>query len=223
MHYHIQTAPIWDAYKDNSRCPLCTLLLAKEKKVVKSYLNENVMDEFFRQRSNSVGFCSTHLQQLYVGENKLGLALQLETRANYIHSNLLKNVPTNKKSAKKVADGIKSHCGCVICDELNEYIPRYYMTIAQMFDIEPEFPDLFRSAHHCVKHAAELMSFCEYAKKSTKTFLQSLTNSLTDDLIKTEKELRAFCNCFDYNNRSTPDPQTIPNASKILISHELKR
>ena len=69
MHYHIQTAPIWDAYKTETDCPLCKIYADREKRVIGQYLNENVMDPDFRVRSNRVGFCKTHIKALYSGQN----------------------------------------------------------------------------------------------------------------------------------------------------------
>ncbi len=221
MQYHIQTAPVWDAYKSDG-CPLCALYAAKEKRLVKSYLNENVMDEHFRMFSNSLGFCPEHIRMLYAGENKLGLALQLETRAAYLYKEVLKQAPSDKKSAKRTADALKKHCGCVICAELDEFLPRYYMTIAQMYDNEPEFPKLFAEANHCVKHATELFAAAEHAKKSVDRYLADLHRSLSRDLKRTERELRIFCDCFDHLSSDKPDATTIPRAVELLITKNIK-
>lgn len=223
MQYHIQTAPVWDAYKTEKGCPLCALIAAKEKRLIKSYLNENVMDEHFRMRSNALGFCPEHVRMLYAGENKLGLALQLETRAAYLYKDVLKSIPADKKSAKKTADALKAHCGCVICDELDEFLPRYYMTIAQIYDNEAEFPALFAAATHCVKHATELFAAAEHAKKSAGKYLADLHASLTRELKRTEKELRIFCDCFDHLSSDKPDATAIPRATELLITKDIKK
>lgn len=219
MQYHIQTAPLWDAYRDDG-CPLCRIENNKQKRLVKSYLNENVMDPDFRERSNAVGFCPEHVGMLYAGENKLGLALQLETRAAYLDG-LLKTPPKDKKAAKKAADDLSYHNGCVICAELDAFMPRYYMTVAQMFDAESEFPALFSSAHHCYKHAIKLLYAAEYAGKHTAEYTAALFCGLKADLQRASADLRAFADCFDHKSTSRPDPQTIPRAVELLMSKKL--
>ncbi|MCH5163103.1 MAG: hypothetical protein J1G38_06395 [Clostridiales bacterium] len=219
MQYHIQTAPIWEAYSGDG-CPLCRIYENKEKRLVKSYLNENVMDPHFRERSNSVGFCAEHVKMLYAGENKLGLALQLETRAAYL-SDLVKNPPNDKKSAKRLAEKLTAHDGCVICNELDEFMPRYYMTVAQMFAAEPEFPHLFTSASHCYKHAVELLRAAEYAGKSLGAFAAEVLRALNADTERTAKELRAFADCFDHNSTAKPDKEAIPRAVLRLLGKKL--
>ena len=223
MQYQIQTMPIWDAYRSNDGCPLCKIYADREKRLVGQYLAENVMDPDFRTESNRIGFCAEHIKQMYAGQNKLGLALQLETRAAEL-AKLLKNPPTDKKSAKKTAEKIEDHRGCVICNAIAEPMERYYMTIAEMYLYESEFPDLFREAHHCIKHAARLFDAAAYAGKSTKEYLAALNAGLIRDLNRTESDMRAFADCFDFRNSgSKPDPQSIPRAISVLVTNsELK-
>ena len=175
MQYQIQTMPIWDAYKTHDGCPLCKIYADREKRLVGQYLAENVMDPDFRTASNRIGFCPEHIRQMYAGQNKLGLALQLETRAAALYE-LLNKTPTDKKSAKKQAAVIEDHRGCVICNAIAEPMERYYMTIAEMYFNEKEFPALFADAHHCLKHAARLMDaagfkqWCASANRAGNSF-----------------------------------------------------
>lgn len=220
MQYQIQTAPVWDAYRENG-CPLCRIYSARETRLVKQYLEENVMDPDFRTASNAVGFCESHITAMYAGQNKLGLALQLETRAAAL-ADLIAKIPADKKSAKKIAENLRSHCGCVICSNLEEVMPRYFMTVAEMFDNEPDFPELFSAATHCVKHATALFDAAAHAGKNTARYLYALACGLKRDLKRTESELRAFADCFDFNAAgSRPDPTAIPRAIKLMITDKI--
>ncbi len=219
MQYQIQTAPIWDAYKANDGCPLCAIYKARESRIVGQYLAENVMDPDFRVAVNTHGFCPEHTRALFDGQNKLGLALQIETRSHALLE-LLAKTPTDKKSAAKLAATIDAHRGCVICDALAEPMERYYMTVAEMYDNESDFPELFKSAHHCLGHSIKLLYASKFAGKKTAGYLNALTCSLRRDLKKSETELRNFADCFDFRNAgSKPDPETIPNAIKLLIGY----
>ena len=216
MQYQIQTAPIWDAYRTADDCPLCKIYAEREKRLVGQYLAENVMDPDFRVASNSVGFCPEHIRMMYAGQNKLGLALQLETRAAFLNG--LITSPTDKKSAKKLAEKLDEHDGCVICAAIAEPMSRYYMTVAEMYDNEREFPELFAKAHHCVKHTAALLHAAQYAGKSAAAYLSALTAGIKRDLKQTETALRAFADCFDHKNiGARPDPDAVPNAIKLII------
>lgn len=221
MQYQIQTMPIWDAYRTYDGCPLCKIFADREKRLVGQYLAENVMDPDFRTASNQIGFCPEHIKQMYSGQNKLGLALQLETRAAELYK-LLSKTPTDKKSAKKTAALLDDHSGCVICNALAEPMERYYMTIAEMYFNEREFPELFKSAHHCLKHTARLYDAAGYAGKSVAEYLNDLTSGIKRDLSRTESEMRAFADCFDFRNSGAqPDPQSIPRAIAMLITDKI--
>ena len=221
MQYQIQTTPIWDAYKQHDGCPLCRIYAERETRLVKQYLAENVMDPDFRVASNAIGFCPDHIKQMYLGQNKLGLALQLETRAAELKK--LLGSPADKKSAKKQAELLSKHQGCVICNALEEPMSRYYMTVAEMYDNEKEFPELFAVASHCLKHATFLYSAAAYAGKKTADYLAALTSSLKSDLDRTEKELRRFADCFDFKNAGArPDATAIPRAINLLITDDIK-
>ena len=215
MQYHIQTAPVWDAYKEDG-CPLCRIFKAREDRLVGQYLSDNVMDPDFRVASNAVGFCREHIRAMYTGQNKLGLALQLETRAAELNK-IIGDPPADKKQAKKKAAKLREHTGCVICSTLDELMPRYFMTIAQMYANEPEFPELFAKASHCLNHAVALYDAGEFAGKKTAGYLAALTAGMKRELKKIESELRDFADCFDFKNAGArPDPEAIPRAIAIL-------
>ena len=38
MKYHIDTIPVWDAYHQESECPLCILYSSLEKSYIESFL-----------------------------------------------------------------------------------------------------------------------------------------------------------------------------------------
>ncbi len=222
MQYQIQTAPLWEVYEThNGRCPLCELYARREKRLIGSYLGENVMDPDFRQRSNAYGFCPDHLRMMYAGENKLGLALQLETRARFLYD-LLEKAPADKKSATKKAEELERHIGCVICAELDSGLERYYMTVAQMYGAEREFPELFAAAAHCLKHACGLYAAAKYAEKKAAEYSAALTHAMRRELKRTENELRGFADCFDHNCAARPDPDALPRAAALLITDRIK-
>ncbi|MDR0426289.1 MAG: DUF6062 family protein, partial [Clostridiales bacterium] len=139
MQYHIQTTPIWDSFKERDGCPACRLLAATEARFVAQYLGEGVMEPDYRVRVNKTGFCARHLSALFAGQNKLGLALQVNTRTAHIIDKL--SLLYTEKDAKKQAAALKKTLDtCVICEETEEIMIRYAQTIAQMFRYEREFP-----------------------------------------------------------------------------------
>ena len=200
MQYHIQTAPIWDAFKENDGCPLCKLYARTESRLVKQYLGEAVMEPDDRVRVNERGFCDKHLVKLYDGNNKLGLALQLHTRTEHIIKCI--DVPCNAKQARKLAERLEKTANtCVICDEVDEVMNRYYYTVAQMYLAEAAFPEVFAVSYgFCMPHFIELLKMVSYAGKKQEAYAAALTRKQIDTLRKNDADLERFTKRFDYRS-----------------------
>ena len=79
MKYHIDTIPVWDAYKAGHDCPMCALRDDNEGQLVELFLGESVMEPDRRVEVNAKGFCARHLQMMFTAGNRLGLALMCHT------------------------------------------------------------------------------------------------------------------------------------------------
>lgn len=200
MQYHIQTTPIWDAFKEPCDCPVCKLYERVENRLLKQYLEEAVMEPDYRVKVNKRGFCSNHLRKLYTGGNKLGLALQVHTRTD----NIIAHIPTvsNARAAKRLADKLEKGLEtCVICDEADEVMERYAYTIAEMYANEPEFPALFDKTNgFCLPHFILLLRYVNHAGKKAEAYVKSLCRRQTDGMRKLTNELERFTRRFDYRS-----------------------
>lgn len=198
MQYHIQTTPIWDAFRSGCECPLCAIYRKTEDRLVAQYLNEAVMEPEYRVKVNKRGFCERHLSALYAGSNKLGLALQLHTRSQKILSDLKK--PDTAKAAKKEADRLRASLStCVVCDTADEMMERYAYTVAEMFFREKEFPALLLASNgFCLRHYALLLDYAAHAKGATEAYLAALTEVQRKSFSQLSDDLQAFTNQYDY-------------------------
>ncbi len=200
MQYHIQTTPVWDAFKTNCGCPLCKIYAVSNERLVSQYLNEAVMEPDFRVRVNKLGFCDMHLRQLFAGKNKLGLGLQLNTRTDHVIKKLAN--PSNIKAAKKEAEIIRGSLKtCVICETVDEMMTRYAYTVAQMYLNEKAFPELFKNSKgFCMPHYALLLENAHRAGKMTEEYLAALVQVQKSSLIKVNADTERFTLMFDHNS-----------------------
>lgn len=200
MQYHIQTAPIWDAFKENDGCPMCKLYAKVQDRLVKQYTDEAVMEPEYRVKVNERGFCAKHLDMLYHGQNKLGVALQVNTRTEAVINSI--DMASNAKSAKKLAEKLlKTVDSCVICDEADAIMERYYYTVAQMFCYEPEFPTLLKqSKGFCMPHFIQLLKYADYASKASAVYTTNLCKVQKDGMRADNSALDRFTKRFDYNS-----------------------
>lgn len=200
MQYHIQTTPIWDSFETECLCPMCVLYKISEQRLIKQYLGEAVMQPDYRVRVNNRGFCSHHLKKLYRGDNKLGTALQIQTRIETVEQNIKEL--KKPKQAKSLADDLAATLDtCVICDTVDEMMVRYSYTVAQMYDNEKDFPDLFNSSKgFCMPHFVELLRYVSYAGKNADKYLESLIGVQKKSMQNIYNDLDKFTQKFDYRN-----------------------
>ena len=79
MKQHIDTAPVWESYRQDCECPMCLLHARSEAANVGYFLGESVMEPSQRIEVNNKGFCAGHFKQMYDAGNRLGLALMTHT------------------------------------------------------------------------------------------------------------------------------------------------
>ncbi|MCL2861854.1 MAG: DUF6062 family protein [Firmicutes bacterium] len=211
MKYHIQTTPIWDAFKMRDNCPMCEIYRKSSDRLVSQYLNEAVMESDYRIRVNKRGFCSYHLKELYKGENKLGLALQLSTRTDFMLENL--KFASDSKKAKKESQRLKELTStCVICDEVDDMMVRYAKTVPQMFLNEVEFKnELKASSGFCFEHFVLLLEYASNSGKAEKEYLSVLDDVMRNNLTRVNNALKRFCSSFDYKSVERGDANAVRN------------
>lgn len=200
MQYHIQTAPIWDAFRAGDDCPVCKLYASAEERAVRRFTGEGVMEPSQRVKVNRLGFCRRHAEKLYDGGNKLGVALQFNTHTDVAIGRI--DDAKNAKQAARLADKLeKSMSTCVICSELDEIMDRYMYTIAQMFACEKEFPALLAESYgFCMPHFIELLRRANKAGSASERYVASLVAREKATLRKLNGELERFTLRFDYRS-----------------------
>ena len=104
MRYHIDTIPLWDAMKLDGECLLCALERKTELGEAERYLGASVMEPDVRVQVNDKGFCRHHQTMLFVGENRLGHALMLESHMIETRDRVKKPFLELRKAAHAYAD-----------------------------------------------------------------------------------------------------------------------
>jgi hypothetical protein len=204
MNYHIDTGLIYEKFAVDCECPLCEIKKVVEEQFLYEFLNDAVMEDNTRIKVGKQGFCSKHFDMLFSRQNKLSVALQIDTRVNKIDAwfEPAKSTSQAKKIASAIEDGQKS---CVICDLIEESMVKYYKTIAQMFVNEKDFYKiLISSKGFCLPHYAELLKYSTSAGFGAKEYLSIIGGVQKRNMERLQKELRKFCNKHDYRNALEP-------------------
>lgn len=228
MKQHIDTAPIWESYRQDCECPLCLLNAKVEAANVDYFLGESVMEPSQRIEVNQKGFCAGHFKMMYDAGNRLGLALMTQTYMRESVKQLRQNAekaraqaaeeagkPLLKRIGGKKGEALEGTVRelnqlrerCVFCEHVRDSMERYVYTIVYMYKHEPEFPKLFaESKGMCLKHYAEALEMAP--KHLSGDLLKSFVDTLTDIEMKSfdrlEEEIDWFTKKFDYRNQDKP-------------------
>ena len=200
MRYHIDTGLIYQKFNENCNCPLCEIQKIVEEQFLYEFLNDAVMEDNTRIKVGKKGFCEKHFDMLFSRQNKLSVALQMETYASKLKEKL--SIPANPSIAKRTAKEIeKSLPTCVVCDLVNESMVKYYKTISRMFLYETDFyRTLINAKGLCLKHYSKLLEYSSLAGTLKKEYLKTIYTVWERSYQKSIENLQNFCMKHDYRN-----------------------
>ena len=104
MKEQIYTIPVIDGFNKGGECPFCNMLEKLNKDGVDYMLGPSYMEDDIRMDTDRLGFCKKHYHEMYLEQNRLGLALMLNTHLQKINrdlSALAQNKPTKAKLFSK--------------------------------------------------------------------------------------------------------------------------
>lgn len=201
MRYHIDTIPVWDAYRTDSECPLCDLRAKAEADYVERFLGASVMEPDVRIEVNEKGFCGPHFAMMFAEKNRLGLALMTHTHLQETIAKQEKQTAPKRGLLTKRKPAPPPDATCVLCERLDHTMNRYLYTVLHLWRTDPAFRKAFEASKGlCIPHAAQLR---EMAAGDT-AFLVSLDTLQRENLARIEQELEWFTLKFDYRNTDKP-------------------
>lgn len=210
MRYHLETIPVWDAYKKDSECPLCDLEQAAEESYLDNFLGASVMEPSMRVEVNRKGFCARHFARLLPMQNRLGLALLTQTilrEATASQTAQPSPAPRGGLFSRRVSPANGESETCILCERLGETMNRYFFTVLHLFDTDDEFRAAFLASKGvCLPHARALraMATRELSPAKARAFTDALDLLQKENLARVEKELDFFTQKFDYRNADKP-------------------
>ena len=88
MKEQIYTIPVNEAYDEDCECPMCLLHSKLEQEALDYTLGSAMMEPDFREYSDKNGYCNHHFSLLFARQNKLPLALILDTHMQAIRKKI---------------------------------------------------------------------------------------------------------------------------------------
>jgi len=227
MKYKLETIPVWDAFKEDTECPICYLSEKAEERYLKFYLGSSVMNPETRVEVNKTGFCPHHFSGLLQVRSNHGLGLlthtHLEKRMELLNSHFSalkseaskvsgKTIPLKPKKLGSAIKNLKLHLekseeSCMICKRIIYTIQRYTYTIIHLWKTDGEFRDYFQKSRGvCFHHLPDLLNMAEEALSPGKLgeFIEELIAIIEKNDERLEKEILWFTQKFDSKNFEKP-------------------
>lgn len=202
----IYEIPVNDAFGEDCECPLCFLEKNLETKNLDFCLGPAMMKPEFRINTNKKGFCRRHLSKMIEYQNKLPLALVMDT-----HINSLNEILARKKGLKKLADTDyiileleTLENSCTVCDYMNDVFSKYLNVILYMWSTDGEFRrKIENSKGFCITHFAKLLKTAkkELSKKQFTEFSEMLVGLQSREMKRINEDIHWFTKKFDYKNK----------------------
>ena len=208
MKEHIYSIPLTEALEENCGCPLCSLEKRLQEQALEYFLGPSMMEPDSREVTNDKGFCKKHLGMLFDKNNRLSLALMLETHIKDLENGMV--VPKKAGMFSKETSGdifsdylYRKINGCALCDKLNSQMADAAGNFAYMWGAEEDFRKLFeKSEGLCLEHTALVAKNCngELHGKQKDEFLSLLAGNQKKKLEVIYENIHNFTLSFDYRN-----------------------
>ena len=216
MNETIYTIPINEAFGRYDGCPMCRLYHDLEKSSLDFIMGAAMMEPDVRIKTNEQGFCRKHLDTMLAENNKLSLALMLESRlpeldksvfgctleaADKKYANKMPFAQARNSFQKLVGISRDAAGGCYVCGRVSAFMEHYYENIIHMWKKEPEFREKFgRQPFFCVPHYADLLAYAQHClpRKTQPEFIRELTRICRAYLAALSGDISEFCKSFDY-------------------------
>lgn len=213
----LETIPVWDALKEDTECPICSLMKKAEEDALKYYLGPAVMVPEIRVEINKKGYCNKHWQMLADLNKAQPLALSLDTyyeeskKLYKIKFEQIKNASSPRKALKlfsQFEEAVQSReDGCLVCDYMKKRLDRYTATFAVLYKEDSDFrAALAKSKGFCIHHTLDLVhaAKAELSGDDLASYLQLLAKLLDDNLDRVQKDVWWMTQKYKSENKEKP-------------------
>ena len=207
----IYTIPVKEAFlacreEPLGTCPICALYRKLEENELDRILGAAMMEPDVRIRTNQDGFCDRHFRKMLTRQNRLPLALILESHLAEVEK-LLADGLLGTPGVKPARQAGEMLSRCYICDRIRETLTRMVDTVILLWERDEEFRRLFgEQKRFCLPHFISLTDAgrSRLSKKDYVQFYRTLADTVKTYLQKLQGDVSWFCKKFDYRYDEEP-------------------
>ena len=208
----IYTIPVNEAFdycieNPSEGCPFCYLYRKLENDEIDIMLGAAMMEPEIRIQTNELGFCGRHFDIMFEKNNRLGLALILESHL----AETLKKTETGgfmgSKTAAISGNLNKLKSTCYVCNRIEHSFSKMVENSVYLYETESEFRAKTASQpYFCLSHLDMFLAAgkTHLSKKKVPEFqtaVASVTNKYFEQL---KGDVSHFCKKFDYRYENEP-------------------
>ncbi len=143
MRESILTIPINEVFEPREGCPICAMRNTVEQHICEYIMGAAMMEPDVRQETNRLGFCYTHFNELLKQNNRLSLALMIDTRLTSLRAEIFENKSIFFSKGAKAKKSGEVENTCFICSKVNWGIEHMLETVFTMFRDDEKFRALY--------------------------------------------------------------------------------
>jgi hypothetical protein len=209
--YTIPVNEAFEASRDDHACgcPMCALYNKLENDELELILGASMMEPDIRIKTNETGFCRTHYDMMLDRQNRLGMALTLESHLADLRKDITEsNLPLIPVRGEKPAKRIKAlEESCYICRRIEYNYARMVETVVLLWETDEDFPAKLKAQpYFCLPHYRRLLECAQHRlnKKKQAEFAAVLSGVVLPYFDKLQTDVSWFCKKFDYRYDQEP-------------------
>lgn len=199
MRESLLTIPINEVFEPREGCPICAMRNTVEQHISEYIMGAAMMEPDVRLETNRLGFCREHYNILLKQNNRLSLALMLNTHLATRRAEMFEGRGGLRRYSKKSPPEEQT---CFVCSKVNWGIDHMLSTLYNMWS-DADFRKLYSQQEYiCLPHYDLLMlgAVKHLKKDDLKTFAEA-TDKLAGEYMKQlNEDVQQFCDSFDYRN-----------------------
>jgi len=176
------------------------------------------MEDDVRMDTNKIGFCQTHMQEMYQEQNRLGLALMLHTHMQQLNKDLnsiVKNKLPSPLFGKDTSGPLaKIHTklnavldSCYVCNKVEHNFTLYIGTFLHLWSKGGDEAKLINSQKgYCLLHFTRLLDAAasKLSRSKREKFMEEVVQPQLAHMRQLEEDLDWFTQKFDHRNANEP-------------------
>ncbi len=216
MKEELYTIPVNDIFDRECECPICEMKRVLDEDAVSFAMGSSYMQDDIRMITDEVGFCQHHIQLMYKVENRLGLALMLDTHMKRVIKDVEKLAKKGAKSggffSKKEESPLTAYTNklsksCYLCDRIEHTYDRYVATMFYLYENDSKFVEKFRKCKgFCLEHYGMLRDMApdKLSGNNKDAFIKALDEIFMENFKRVEEDVAWFIEKYDYRNHDKP-------------------